>query len=77
VSWLNLIRIGDFVEAGLHEALTSVIDRIHEIGGSIHRTYFDQQSSLNPDDWPQLSAKPKSCGSGGPTAPCRAAQTTA
>ena len=45
--WLNLTRIDDFVEAGLHEALTSVIDRIHEIGDAIHRTYFDQRSSLN------------------------------
>jgi uncharacterized alpha-E superfamily protein len=77
VSWLNLIRIGDFVEAGLHEALTSVIDRIHEIGDAIHRTYFDQQSSLSPDDWPQLSAKPKTSGSLGSPAPSPAAQATA
>ena len=47
VGWLNLIRIDDFVEAGLHEALTSVIDRIHEIGDAIHRTYFDQRASLS------------------------------
>jgi uncharacterized alpha-E superfamily protein len=45
VDWLNLIRIDDFVEAGLHEALTSVINRIHGIGGAIHRTYFDQRAS--------------------------------
>lgn len=58
VSWLNLIRIDDFVEAGLHEALTSVIDRIHEIGDAIHRTYFDQRSRANPADEPQHSARP-------------------
>ena len=39
--WLNLVKIDDFVRAGLHEELTSVIDRIHEIGDAIHQTYFD------------------------------------
>jgi uncharacterized alpha-E superfamily protein len=39
--WLNLVKIDDFVRAGLHEELTSVIDRIHEIGDAIHWTYFD------------------------------------
>jgi uncharacterized alpha-E superfamily protein len=39
--WLNLIKIDDFVRAGLHEELTRVIGRIHEIGDAIHRTYFD------------------------------------
>jgi uncharacterized alpha-E superfamily protein len=43
VRWLNLVKIDDFVRAGLHEELTSVIDRIHEIGETIHRTYFDVQ----------------------------------
>jgi uncharacterized alpha-E superfamily protein len=41
VSWLNLVRIDDFVHAGLHEALTSVINRIHQLGDAIHRTYFE------------------------------------
>ena len=48
VDWLNLIRIDDFVEAGLHEALTSVINRIHGIGEAIHRTYFDQRACPAP-----------------------------
>jgi uncharacterized alpha-E superfamily protein len=48
VDWLNLTRVDDFVEAGLHEALTSVIDRIHAIGEAIHRSYFDQRGSLLP-----------------------------
>jgi uncharacterized alpha-E superfamily protein len=39
--WLNLVKIDDFVKAGLHEELTSIINRIHEIGSLIHRTYFD------------------------------------
>ena len=43
VRWLNLVKIDDFVRAGLHEELTSVIDRIHEIGETVHRTYFDVQ----------------------------------
>jgi len=41
VTWLFLSNIGDFVKFGLHEALTSVIDRIHDIGSTIHGTYFD------------------------------------
>ena len=50
VDWLNLTRIDDFVAAGLHQALTSVIDRIHGIGEAIHRTYFDQRESLTPPE---------------------------
>jgi uncharacterized alpha-E superfamily protein len=41
VRWLNLVKIDDFVKAGLHEELTSIINRIHTIGDLIHRTYFD------------------------------------
>lgn len=43
VRWLNLVKIDDFVRAGLHEELTRVIDRIHELGAMIHLTYFDFQ----------------------------------
>ncbi len=43
VGWLQLIQINDFVEAGLHDALTTVINRIHEIGNMIFETYFDVQ----------------------------------
>ncbi len=50
VNWLNLARVDDFVESGLHEALTNVIDRIHGIGEAIHRTYFDQRDSLTPPE---------------------------
>jgi uncharacterized alpha-E superfamily protein len=53
VDWLNLTRIDDFVEAGLHEALTSVINRIHGIGDAIHRTYFDQRTGLTPAEPPK------------------------
>ncbi len=49
VDWLNLTRIDDFVEAGLHQALTNVIDRIHGIGAAIHRSYFDQRDSPTPE----------------------------
>ena len=41
VGWLVLSRIEDFIRAGLHEMLTVVINRIHEIGDAIHRTYFE------------------------------------
>ncbi|MGO8900505.1 MAG: alpha-E domain-containing protein, partial [Isosphaeraceae bacterium] len=57
VDWLNLIRIDDFVEAGLHEALTNVIDRIHWIGEAIHRTYFDQRDSLTPPESSQARSR--------------------
>ena len=41
VDWLSLATIDDLVKAGLHESLTQVIDKIHDIGGAIHRMYFD------------------------------------
>jgi uncharacterized alpha-E superfamily protein len=59
VDWLNLIRIDDFVEAGLHEALTSVINRIHGIGDAIHRTYFDQRASPVPAQPPGQERSPE------------------
>jgi uncharacterized alpha-E superfamily protein len=39
--WLNLVKIDDFIRAGLHEELTRVINRIHQVGEAIHRTFFD------------------------------------
>jgi uncharacterized alpha-E superfamily protein len=41
IRWLNLVKIDDFVMAGLHEELTKIINCIHQIGEIIHRTYFD------------------------------------
>jgi uncharacterized alpha-E superfamily protein len=41
LTWLNLVDINDVIRAGLHESLTSVVNRTHEIGDAIHRTYFD------------------------------------
>jgi uncharacterized alpha-E superfamily protein len=41
VDWLSLATIDDLVKAGLHESLTQVIDKIHDIGGALHRMYFD------------------------------------
>ena len=41
VDWLRLATIDDLVKAGLHESLTMVIDRIHDIGGAFRRVYFD------------------------------------
>lgn len=55
MAWLNLARVEDFVEAGLHEALTSIIDRIHTIGDTIHRTYFDQRNILPPAAWQEAA----------------------
>jgi uncharacterized alpha-E superfamily protein len=58
VGWLHLIKINDFVQAGLHEALTSVINRIHDIGNAIHRTYFDVHLQTPPSS-PPTPAEPE------------------
>jgi uncharacterized alpha-E superfamily protein len=76
VAWLNLTKIDDFVQAGLHEALTSIIDRIHRTGETIHRTYFDQRSTLTPAESPQPQIKkpvPASVGSPAPERPLQSA----
>jgi uncharacterized alpha-E superfamily protein len=41
VNWLEGSSIDKLVKAGLHEALTKVVNGIHGIGEAIHRTYFD------------------------------------
>lgn len=41
VGWLHLVRIDDLLPAGLHDALTNIVNRIHEIGDAVRRTYFD------------------------------------
>ena len=75
MTWLNLTKIDDFVEAGLHEALTSIIDRIHRVGETIHRTYFDQRGSLTPAESPQPQSKKQVPAGTGPPATERPRQT--
>jgi uncharacterized alpha-E superfamily protein len=41
VSWLEQTPIDVLIRNGLHEMLTSVVNRIHGLGDAIHRTYFD------------------------------------
>ena len=41
VTWISRLTIGDVIRAGLHESITHIVDRLHEIGLAIHRTYFD------------------------------------
>jgi uncharacterized alpha-E superfamily protein len=41
LGWLQLVTIDDLVRTGLHEALTRVVDQIHETGEAIDKTYFD------------------------------------
>jgi uncharacterized alpha-E superfamily protein len=41
LGWLENLDIADVVREGLHETLTRVVNRIHELGDTIHRTYFD------------------------------------
>lgn len=45
-SWLNHRDISAVIKEGLHETLTIVVNRIHEIGAIIHQTYFDIQSQM-------------------------------
>ena len=47
VDWLHSSTIDDFVTGGLHESLTKVVDTIHDIGDSIHSTYFDFRMSAD------------------------------
>jgi uncharacterized alpha-E superfamily protein len=41
VNWLNAQSIREVLRAGLHEVLTLVVNRTHDIGDAIRRTYFD------------------------------------
>lgn len=43
LAWLDGRNIADVVRTGMHEALTVVVDRTHDIGEAVHRTYFDVQ----------------------------------
>ncbi len=44
--WLRGSNIGDVIAAGLHESLTRVVNSVHDIGGAIHRTYFDVKAQV-------------------------------
>ena len=51
VSWLDRTPIDALIRNGLHEGLTSVVDRIHGIGDAIHKTYFDPAPQMpRPSD---------------------------
>jgi len=41
IAWIERHAIEDLVRAGLHEALTRVVNEIHQIGDVIHRVYFE------------------------------------
>jgi uncharacterized alpha-E superfamily protein len=41
IVWLENRTVDDLVGAGLHEALTKVVNEIHRIGDVIRRVYFD------------------------------------
>jgi uncharacterized alpha-E superfamily protein len=52
IGWLYLVQIEDFIRADLHEGLTKVVNRIHEIGQAIQRTYFEVENvpaAQNPE----------------------------
>lgn len=41
VEWLSSKTITELIQEGLHESLTKVVNRIHNIGDAIYGTYFD------------------------------------
>jgi uncharacterized alpha-E superfamily protein len=41
IDWLGAKSISQVIQAGLHETLTAIVDRIHEIGDAIRRMYFE------------------------------------
>jgi uncharacterized alpha-E superfamily protein len=67
--WLNLTKIDDFVRAGLHEELTRVINRIHEIGDAIHRTFFDVRVESKEAGWAAPAAENHRAPAAGATPP--------
>lgn len=56
IDWLEQRTIAQVVGAGLHESLTTIVNRIHDIGAAIHRTYFDVQLLLPPTSAPARQA---------------------
>ncbi len=49
VSWLEGMDVAAILKAGLHESLTTVVDRTHDIGDAIRRTYFDVSLQAMPE----------------------------
>jgi uncharacterized alpha-E superfamily protein len=54
VGWLDRRTIQDVVREGLHESLTHIVDRTHEIGDAVHRTFF-AAGVKPPARWPAAS----------------------
>jgi uncharacterized alpha-E superfamily protein len=48
LAWLNHRTISEIMQTGLHEMLISVVNRIHDLGAAIQRTYFEVQNQLPP-----------------------------
>lgn len=46
LAWLNHRTISEVMQAGLHEMLISLVNRIHDLGAAIQRTYFEVQNQL-------------------------------
>jgi len=48
IAWLDSHSIQDVIRGGLHETLTRVVDAVHEIGESIHKTFFAAEVNTPP-----------------------------
>ncbi|MFO0949837.1 MAG: alpha-E domain-containing protein [Isosphaeraceae bacterium] len=62
VRWLNLVKIDDLITAGLHEELTKLINKTHDVHTSIHKTYFDVRMTNGFVPPPQAGFSPDSSG---------------
>jgi uncharacterized alpha-E superfamily protein len=56
LTWLNGRDIQTVMRAGLHESLTYVVNTIHDIGATIHRTYFDVHLQTMPAEEATIAA---------------------
>ncbi|HJZ56999.1 MAG TPA: alpha-E domain-containing protein, partial [Gemmataceae bacterium] len=63
LGWLDWRTIHDVIREGLHEALTHVVDSVHQIGDAIHRAFFAAEvrppSAVMPSSgtWPQSQSQ--------------------
>ena len=48
IDWLDAEKIEGLFQDGLHEALTTVVNSIHQIGDAVHQTYFDPAPQAPP-----------------------------
>ena len=56
IAWLDARSIQDIIKNGLHESLTHVVDTVHDIGESVHKTFFAAEVKPPPSKQSQTLA---------------------